>query len=157
MAKHKAMRRGKRRFAEPAAGRAVLLSMKNPRASSWRKGVRRARLRAAGAVVDVDRQKHWNSRGHFFAAAAEAMRRILVDKALRKRRVKRGGGLVRQDLNEDDMAAPEIKHDLLALDKALDQLAEEDRPKYELVKLRFFAGLTIEQAPEALGIFHLNC
>ena len=103
-------------------------------------------------LVDVDRQQHWNSRGHFFAAAAEAMRRILVDNARRKRRVKRGGGLVRQDLNEADIAAPEIKHDLLALDKALDQLAEEDRPKYELVKLRFFAGLTIEQAAEALGI-----
>ncbi len=103
-------------------------------------------------LIDVDRQQHWNSRGHFFAAAAEAMRRILVDRARRKQRVKRGGDLVRQDLNETEIAAPEIKHDLLALDKALDQLAEEDRPKYELVKLRFFAGLTIEQAAEALGI-----
>jgi RNA polymerase sigma factor (TIGR02999 family) len=103
-------------------------------------------------LIDVDRQQDWNSRGHFFASAAEAMRRILVDRARRKQRVKRGGDMVRQSLHEAEIAAPEIKHDLLALDDALNQLAKEDRAKYELVKLRFFAGLTIEQVAEVLGI-----
>ncbi|MEO1998399.1 MAG: ECF-type sigma factor [Planctomycetaceae bacterium] len=102
--------------------------------------------------MGLETQQEWDSRGHFFSAAAEAMRRILVDKARRKRRVKRGGDLVRQDLNEAEIVAPDIKHDLLALDEALNRLAEEDHQKCELVKLRFFAGLTIEQAAEALGI-----
>jgi len=103
-------------------------------------------------LVDVEQQQHWNSRGHFFAAAAEAMRRILVENARRKRRLKRGGDKVRQELNQAEIAAPQIKHDVLILDEALDDLAAEDTTKYELVKLRFFAGLTIEQAAEALGI-----
>ena len=103
-------------------------------------------------LLGKEESQHWNSRGHFFAAAAEAMRRILVDNARRKRRVKRGGDLVRQDLNENEIVSPEIKHDLLALDEALNELAAEDHTKCELVKLRFFAGLTIAQAAKALGI-----
>lgn len=103
-------------------------------------------------LVDVDRQQKWNSRGHFFGAAAEAMRRILVENARRKRRIKRGGDLQRQELNEAEIEAPAIKHDLVALDEALDDLAREDDSKCELVKLRFFAGLTIQQAAEAMGI-----
>ena len=103
-------------------------------------------------LVDGEHQQKWNSRGHFFGAAAEAMRRILVENARRKGRIKRGGDLARQELDEGEIAAPEIKHDLLALDEALDELAKEDQRKYELVKLRFFAGLTIEQAAEALNI-----
>ena len=96
--------------------------------------------------------RRWNSRGHFFAAAAEAMRRILVDRARRKNRVKRGGGRVREPLNEALALAPEVGEDLVALDEALTQLAAEDAEAAELVKLRFFAGLTAAQAAEALGI-----
>ncbi len=103
-------------------------------------------------LVDVEHQQQWNSRGHFFSAAAEAMRRILVESARRKRRLKRGGDLQRQELEADQIEAPARKHDLLALDEALEQLAVEDPAKCELVKLRFFAGLTIEQAAEILGI-----
>jgi RNA polymerase sigma factor (TIGR02999 family) len=96
--------------------------------------------------------RRWNSRGHFFAAAAEAMRRILVDHARRKNRVKRGGGRVREPLNEAKVMAPEVGEDLVALDEALTQLAAEDVDAAELVKLRFFVGLTSAQAAEALGI-----
>ena len=103
-------------------------------------------------LVDSEHQEQWNSRGHFFAAAAEAMRRILVEQARRKLRVKRGGRLDRQDLHEAEIAAPEIKHDLVALDEALGELEEADRGKFELVRLRFFAGLTMKQAAEVLGI-----
>jgi RNA polymerase sigma factor (TIGR02999 family) len=95
---------------------------------------------------------HWDSRGHFFAAAAEAMRRVLVENARRKRSLKHGGGLARQELDEAELAAPEAPEDLLALDEALDKLAAKDPGKAELVKLRYFAGLTIEQAAKALGI-----
>jgi RNA polymerase sigma factor (TIGR02999 family) len=95
---------------------------------------------------------HWDGRGHFFAAAAEAMRRILVEGARRKRSHKHGGGLARQPLDEAQVAAPEAPEDLLALDEALDKLAARDPAKAELVKLRYFAGLTIEQAAKALGI-----
>ena len=103
-------------------------------------------------LVDLEHQQQWNSRGHFFAAAAEAMRRILVESARRKRRLKRGGHLQQEELDAEHIAAPEIKHDLLALNDALEQLAQHDPAKCELVKLRFFAGLTIEQAAEVLGI-----
>ena len=103
-------------------------------------------------LVDGGEQQPWNSRGHFFAAAAEAMRRILVENARRKARIKHGGDHERQELDEAEIAAPEIKHDLLALDEALDALAESDPAKAELVKLRFFAGLTIEQTAQAMGI-----
>lgn len=94
----------------------------------------------------------WHSRGHFFAAAAEAMRRILVEAARRKGRLKRGGDLDRQPLEEDQIACPEVDGDLVELDAALDKLAQKDPRKAELVKLRYFAGLTQQQAAEALGI-----
>ena len=96
--------------------------------------------------------QHWHTRGHFFAAAAEAMRRILVENARRKRSVKHGGSLVRHDLDDIQLAAPEICEDLEALDEALTRLSEKDPVKAELVKLRHFAGLTIEEAAQALGI-----
>jgi RNA polymerase sigma factor (TIGR02999 family) len=94
----------------------------------------------------------WDGRGHFFAAAAEAMRRILVENARRRGRQKRGGDHCRKDLELTDLAAPEADDDLLALDEALDRLAVLDAPKAELVKLRYFAGLTLAQAAEAMGI-----
>ena len=97
-------------------------------------------------------EEHWDHRGHFFAAAAEAMRRILVESARRKSRLKRGGDLVRAPIEDDAIVAPEIESDLLELDAALDRLAAKDARKAELVKLRYFAGLTIEQAAQALGI-----
>src|SRR5262249_5125244 len=93
-----------------------------------------------------------DSRGHFFAAAAEAMRRILVEAARRKGRLKRGGGLQRQPIEEDQITAPEIDVDLIELDAALDKLTAKDARKAELVKLRYFAGLTIEEAAAALGV-----
>jgi RNA polymerase sigma factor (TIGR02999 family) len=95
---------------------------------------------------------HWNSRGHFFAAAAEAMRRILVENARRKKRLKHGGERRRVDLESDclETAAPSL--DLLALDEALSRLAETEPAKAELVKLRFFAGLTMPEAAAALDI-----
>jgi RNA polymerase sigma factor (sigma-70 family) len=94
----------------------------------------------------------FDSRRHFFSAAAEAMRRILVEAARRKGRLKRGGDLERQPIEEEQIAAPEIDIDLIALDEALDKLAAKDVRKAELVKLRYFAGLTIEEAAAALGI-----
>lgn len=103
-------------------------------------------------LVEREERDKWQSRGHFFAAAAEAMRRILVDNARRKRRIKRGGDRNRQDLIEDAIAAPQSNLDLIALDAALAKLQQKDARKAELVKLRFFAGLTIEQAAAALGI-----
>jgi RNA polymerase sigma factor (TIGR02999 family) len=103
-------------------------------------------------LVDVDRAQHWNSRGHFFAAAAEAMRRILVDSARSKRSQKHGGGLGRQPLDEATIVAPEAGEDIVAVDEALERLAASDREAAELVKLRFFAGLTAQQAADALGI-----
>jgi RNA polymerase sigma factor (sigma-70 family) len=98
------------------------------------------------------RAPSFSSRGHFFAAAAEAMRRILVESARRKNRLKRGGDLARQPLEEDEIAMPEVAEDLEELDAALDRLAAKDARKAELVKLRYFAGLTQEHAAEALGI-----
>ncbi len=103
-------------------------------------------------LVDVERAQNWNSRGHFFAAAAEAMRRILIDRARHKGTLKDGGGWRRLDLGEVVQAAAEESDDLLALDEALRQLEIKDRRKAELVKLRFFAGLTAEQAAAALGV-----
>jgi len=103
-------------------------------------------------LVGGDANRRWDNRGHFFAAAAEAMRRILVDNARRKLRDKHGGGMVRQDVDELQLTAPALGEDLLALDEALDKLAEHDRIKAELVKLRHFAGLSVDQAAEALGI-----
>ena len=103
-------------------------------------------------LVDVDQAQHWNSRGHFFAAAAEAMRRILVESAKRKQSLKRGGQLQRVDLDEDRIEAPTRSIDLIALDEALNEFASQDPRKAELVKLRYFAGLTISQAADALQI-----
>ena len=103
-------------------------------------------------LVDTEHDQHWNSRGHFFAAAAEAMRRILVEQARHKRSAKAGGQLQRVPLQEEHVAAPSRNVDLIALDEALNKLADHDSRKAELVKLRFFAGLTIRQAAEALGI-----
>jgi RNA polymerase sigma factor (TIGR02999 family) len=103
-------------------------------------------------LVDVQRAQHWNSRGHFFGAAAEAMRRILVENARRKHRRKRGGGWARVALEGLEVAAPRREGDLLAVDEALDQLAAADPQAAELVKLRFFAGLTVRQAADVLGV-----
>jgi RNA polymerase sigma factor (TIGR02999 family) len=103
-------------------------------------------------LVDTEKAQHWNSRGHFFAAAAEAMRRILVDNARRKHRSKHGGDHARLDLDAIEVPAPEVSDDLLALDEALNLLAGQDGQAAELVKLRYFAGLTIKQAAEVLGI-----
>ncbi|HVI50660.1 MAG TPA: sigma-70 family RNA polymerase sigma factor [Candidatus Sulfotelmatobacter sp.] len=94
----------------------------------------------------------WDSRGHFFAAAAEAMRRILVENARRKHRKKRGGGRVHQALEPDQIAAPEVSEDLLALDEALTRLTLLSPRAAELVQLRYFGGLTIKQAAKVLDI-----
>lgn len=103
-------------------------------------------------LVDNARTQHWDSRGHFFAAAAEAMRRILVDNAHRKKTRKRGGDRRRVELSHIDPAVSPPDDDLVALDEALDRLAETDPRAAELVKLRYFAGLTNNQAAEVLGI-----
>src|SRR5262245_33532469 len=96
--------------------------------------------------------QHFENRRHFFAAAAEAMRRILIENARRKQRVKHGGGLVRQDLDGVGIAAPQPADDLLALDEALHKLAAADAVAARLVELRYFAGLTIPQAAEVLAL-----
>lgn len=103
-------------------------------------------------LVDVDHPQLWNSRGHFFAAAAEAMRRILVERARHKQTLKAGGDLEQVELRDLAItcAAPDL--DLLVLNDALDKLEKQDRRLSQLVKLRFFAGLTKEAAAEALGI-----
>jgi RNA polymerase sigma factor (TIGR02999 family) len=103
-------------------------------------------------LVDVEKAQHWDSRGHFFAAAAEAMRRILVDNAYRKKSLKRGGNRKRLDLDDIDPAIQPEDDDLLALDEALSRLAEVEPRTAELVKLRYFAGFTNKQAAELLGI-----
>ncbi len=103
-------------------------------------------------LVDNEKAQHWNSRGHFFGAAAEAMRRILVDNARRKQSAKRGGQAERVDLNDDQIIAPNRNIDLIALDELLKALTQHDSRKAELVKLRYFAGLTIRETAQALGI-----
>jgi RNA polymerase sigma factor (TIGR02999 family) len=103
-------------------------------------------------LIGDERGQHWDGRSHFFAAAAEAMRRILIDNARRKNRPKHGGDRRRVT---GDVAAPRPEmppEDLLALDEALDKLAKEEPAKAELVKLRFFAGLTMPEVAEALGV-----
>jgi RNA polymerase sigma factor (sigma-70 family) len=100
----------------------------------------------------TNKEQSWNSRGHFFAAAAEAMRRILIERARHKKSLKAGGERDRVDLADIELACACPGADLLALDAALDKLAQRDRRKAELVKLRYFAGLTNEQAARALGI-----
>jgi RNA polymerase sigma factor (TIGR02999 family) len=103
-------------------------------------------------LVGGDKAQHWDSRGHFFAAAAEAMRRILIDNARRKRRPKHGGGRHRVSLDEALSLGQAPNDDLLALDEALDQLARAEPAKAELVKLHYFAGLSLEEAGRVLGI-----
>jgi RNA polymerase sigma factor (TIGR02999 family) len=103
-------------------------------------------------LVDAEKAQHWDSRSHFFAAAAEAMRRILVENARRRRSEKHGGQLRRVDFEAAQSLAEPPADDLLALDEALDLLAAEDPVKAELVKLRCFAGLSHQEAAEALGI-----
>jgi RNA polymerase sigma factor (TIGR02999 family) len=103
-------------------------------------------------LVDVERAQNWDSRGHFFAAAAEAMRRILVEQARRKGRLKRGADFTRQDLDVIDIASPVEPDEILAIDAALSKLASTNDRAAQLVNLRFFAGLTIREAAEALGV-----
>lgn len=111
--------------------------------------VHEAYLRLTGDASQVG----WDSRGHFFAAAAEAMRRILVDAARARKRQKRGAGVgMRINLDESEIVSPEPREGLLALDEALDKLAATDRPAAELVQLRHFAGLTIPEAAQVLRI-----
>ena len=103
-------------------------------------------------LVDVDEAQHWNSRGHFFAAAAEAMRRILIENARRKRGSRHGGDRQRVALDEALASAQAPSYDLLALDEALGRLAAREPAKAELVKLRFFGGLTLPEAALVLGL-----
>jgi RNA polymerase sigma factor (TIGR02999 family) len=110
--------------------------------------VHEAYLRLMGGPTETA----WDGRGHFFAAAAEAMRRILVENARRKRSIKHGGGLHRHDLDEAAPLAPEPREDLLALDEALTQLGATDRTAAALVQLRYFGGLTIPEAARVLRI-----
>jgi RNA polymerase sigma factor (TIGR02999 family) len=110
--------------------------------------VHEAYLRLVGATP----QAPWGGRGHFFAAAAEAIRRILVEQARRRVTAKRGGDRWREDHDPDQLAAPAPDDELLVLHEALDRLAERHPEKAELVKLRYFAGLTADEAAAALGI-----
>ena len=103
-------------------------------------------------LVDTERIQSWESRGHFFAAAAEAMRRILIENARRKQAEKHGGGLSRRSLDEVDITTETPSEDLLALDVALTKLAADEPEKAQLVNLRYFAGLSVEDAANALGI-----
>jgi RNA polymerase sigma factor (TIGR02999 family) len=114
--------------------------------------VHEAYLRLIGDQPAAQARDQWNTRGHFFAAAAEAMRRILVEQARRKEADKHGGGRLRVDLPED-LAAPEVRSDeLVALDEALTRLEGHDPDAARLVKLRYFAGLSHQEAAEALGV-----
>ena len=103
-------------------------------------------------LVDQEQRQHWNSKGHFFAAAAEAMRRILVERARHKHSLKAGGERRRQDLADIEAPRAEPDIDLLVLNEALEKFEREDKRRAELVKLRFFVGLTISEAAQALGI-----
>jgi RNA polymerase sigma factor (TIGR02999 family) len=103
-------------------------------------------------LVAADADSRWDSQAHFFAAAAEAMRRILIDQARRKAADKHGGGLARHDLEGVAVAVPNSDEDLLAVDEALSRFEAIDPAKAALVKLRYFTGMTIPQAAEALGI-----
>jgi RNA polymerase sigma factor (TIGR02999 family) len=110
--------------------------------------VHEAYLRLVGSSA----QPHWDSRGHFFAAAAEAMRRILLNRARDKQRLKRGGGRKRLDLDQVEISQDTGAGQLVALDEALAQLAAEDPGAAQLVNLRFFAGLTLKEAADSLGL-----
>ena len=129
-----------------------------------RLAARQLRREAAGQTLEptalvheaflrlVGNEPNWDNRGHFFAAAAEAMRRILIDRARKKKRQKRGSGAQRLELQDLDLAYEMPPDELLALDEALERLQAVEPVKAELIKLRFFAGLTMEQAAEILGI-----
>jgi RNA polymerase sigma factor (TIGR02999 family) len=103
-------------------------------------------------LVDVDKAQEWDSRGHFFAAAAEAMRRILVDRAREKGTAKRGGMLKRVNIDAVDVATTATPEQLLAIDDALVKLVRVDPSAAKLVELRYFAGLTVDEAGKALGM-----
>jgi RNA polymerase sigma factor (TIGR02999 family) len=103
-------------------------------------------------LVDADKVQHWNSRGHFFAAAAEAMRRILVEQARRKQADKRGGQRHRVALDAVDVADASPADDLVALDEALTRLAAEDPQAARLIQLRYFAGLSLAEAAAVVGV-----
>jgi RNA polymerase sigma factor (TIGR02999 family) len=103
-------------------------------------------------LVGGEAEKQFANRAHFFAAAAEAMRRILIDNARRKRAIRHGGGQHRENIDDHDFAAKTSDDELLAINEALDKFAAQDKQKAELVKLRFFVGLTIEEAADVLGI-----
>jgi len=103
-------------------------------------------------LVDVKSAQHWNGRGHFFAAAAEAMRRILVENARQKNRRKRGGGMQRQDPDDIAVECEFPLHDLLVVDEAIGRLEEEDPQAAQVVKLHFFADLNHEEVGQALGV-----
>ena len=105
-------------------------------------------------LVDVDQARQWNGRGHFFGAAAEAMRRILVENARRKLAEKHGGGHHRRELVETELLADRDRVDLLVLSDAIDALISEDSTAGNLAKLRFFAGLSVDEAGAALGLAH---
>lgn len=103
-------------------------------------------------LVGGENARQWDSRGHFFAAAAEAMRRILIEAARRKGRQKRGGALKRVDLNSADLVSHSAPDELLIIDEAITKLAADDPEAAQLVKLRYFAGLSVEDAAELAGI-----
>jgi RNA polymerase sigma factor (TIGR02999 family) len=104
-------------------------------------------------LVSADPRAHWDNRAHFFAAAAEAMRRILIESARRKKSLKHGGGSMREDLDVAELLTPAPREDLLALDEALTKLAITDRAAADLVQLRYFGGLSI---PEAARVLHIS-
>ena len=103
-------------------------------------------------LVDVEKSQHWNSRGHFFAAAAEAMRRILVDQARRKQSLKCGGQARQIPLEAADIDSTSPSHELLDIDEALTRLATEDHQAARIIQLRYFAGLSIQDAADLVGI-----
>jgi RNA polymerase sigma factor (TIGR02999 family) len=107
-------------------------------------------------LVDVEKAQHWDSRGHFFAAAAEAMRRILIQSVRRKQSRKRGGRMDRRELADTDLAVDTDPLDILALGEAIDLLAAEDPTAASLAKLRVFAGLSVDEAGSALGLPHTS-
>ena len=103
-------------------------------------------------LVDVEKVQHWDSRGHFFAAAAEAMRRILVERARKKKRLKRGGERVRADLLEHDLRIDAAADEVLAVDDAMNRLFQEDPIAAEVLKLKYYGGLSVDKAAVALGV-----
>jgi RNA polymerase sigma factor (TIGR02999 family) len=114
--------------------------------------VHEAYVRLVASAGGEPAERHWDNRRHFFAAAAQSMRRILLDRARHKHRLKRGGGWRRLRLDQIDLSVSEPSEDLLALDEAVEKLSREDAGCADLVKLRFFAGLTLEEAAASLGI-----